>query len=291
MGNASFSQRMGTSQGKLIDNDFPLNARTALAYVFADLQYKSYLVAEEQIIRELHRIGRITKGDVTESDDRTLASRVANRLYKLAWHQVYFFCERVYAKLLMGVGDYDEIVCLAEVRDYFTSEVNLILEEENLAFHFVDGQFHRRGRAQTQKSLERVGTVLSDPRLEAVKNHFNKARRFFDGRPISDSENCVKEALCALEACVEVLTSKNASREFEKSIKQLQGNAPNQIPAPIGEGMIKLHGYRGSGQGVAHAATQGNRVLQIDAELVLSLVAGYVTYLADLYPLKEDFPF
>ena len=52
--------------------------------------------------------------------------------------------------------------------------------------------------------------------------------------------------------------------------------------------MIKLHGYRGSGRGVAHAALEGNRVSEIDAELVLSLTAAYITYLVDLFPDSED---
>jgi hypothetical protein len=132
---------------------------------------------------------------------------------------------------------------------------------------------------------------LAAPRLEKVKNHYNKARRFFDARPIPDLENCVKEALCALEACIEIVASKNASKEFEKAIRQLQGNNTNQIPSPIGEGMIKLHSYRGSGQGVAHASLQGNRVALVDAELVLSLVATYITYFVDLFPPTEDIPF
>jgi hypothetical protein len=165
------------------------------------------------------------------------------------------------------------------------------MEEENLVFHLSDGQFHRRGRAQTQKVFERVGAVLANPKLEKVKNHYNKARKFFDARPTPDLENCVKEALCALEACIEILTAKNASKEFEKTIRQLQGNRPNQIPSPIGEGMIKLHSYRGSGQGVAHASLQGNRVALVDTELVLSLVASYITYLVDLFPSVEDIPF
>ncbi|HEY9756337.1 MAG TPA: hypothetical protein V6C97_14315 [Oculatellaceae cyanobacterium] len=165
------------------------------------------------------------------------------------------------------------------------------MEEENLAFHFSDGQFHRRGRLQTQKAFERVGAVLAAHRLEKVKSHYNNARKFFDTRPTPDFENCVKEALCALEACIEILTAKNASKDFEKAIRQLQGNNPNQIPSPIGEGMIKLHSYRGSGQGVAHASLQGNRVAVVDAELVLSLVAAYITYLVDLFPVAEDVPF
>ena len=53
-------------------------------------------------------------------------------------------------------------------------------------------------------------------------------------------------------------------------------------------GIIKLHAYRGSGQGVAHAALAGTKVSELEAELVLSLVASYITYLTDLLLRPED---
>ena len=81
---------------------------------------------------------------------------------------------------------------------------------------------------------------------------------------------------------------KPASKNFTRAVKQLEGNGPEQIPPPIAEGMIRLHAYRGSGQGVAHAALGGSRVSEVEAELVLNLVASYVTYLVDFFPQPED---
>jgi hypothetical protein len=132
---------------------------------------------------------------------------------------------------------------------------------------------------------------LAQPRFGKVKYHYNKARSFFNQRPDSDTENCIKEGLCALEACLESLTGESTSKNFSKVVKHRMGNGPGQIPSPIAEGMIKLHAYRGSGQGIAHAASKGNRVTASEAELVLNLTAAYITYLADLYPEKEEIPF
>ena len=92
----------------------------------------------------------------------------------------------------------------------------------------------------------------------------------------------------ALEASVEVLTGKSVSKSFDRAIRQLQGNEPGRIPPPIAEGMIKLRAYRGGAQGVAHAALEGSLVSEIEAELVLSLVAAYITYLVDLFPQEEE---
>jgi hypothetical protein len=293
MNNPLFSQRLGINSSRVIDNDFPPTARTALCYMLADLNAKGYLVGPEEFMRELNRMGRITRVDLEGKSEKNFVDQVSIRINKLNWHRVYSFCERVYSKLLRAVIiEFEEWEdSIARTMKYYTDELNIILEEENLAFHFSDGQFRRRGIAQTQKAFERVGAVLVDPRLNKVKEHYNKARRFYDMRPQPDVENCVKEALCSLEACVEIVTGKKASKDFERAIRQLEGNDADKIPSPIGEAMIKLHSYRGNGQGVAHASIQGNRVSAIDAELVMSLVASYISYLVDLYPPVQEIPF
>jgi hypothetical protein len=244
------------------------------------------------MIIELNRIGRITSAVIETPLSEKFQHQLSLRLDGLDWIQTYIFCERIYDKLLQATQrSYDEYDTLDDVRTYFAKEINLLLDEEGLAYTFVDGRFIRRGSAQTQIAFARVGTVLSDTRLNKVKLHFNKAREFFNKRPEPDVENCVKEALCSLEACVEILTRKQASKDFERAIRQLQGNEQEKIPAPIGESMIKLHGYRGSGQGVAHAALEGARVSPDEAELILSLVASYITYLYNLYIQEDEFPF
>jgi hypothetical protein len=189
-------------------------------------------------------------------------------------------------------GRWVETKGLSQVREYYTDELNNILAEENIGYTFINGEFQRRGRPQTQKSIQRLGAVLADPRLARVRAHFNEARSFFDERPDADVEDCVKEAVCALEAAVEILTDRPASRDFERMIKRLEGGESGEIPPPIAQGMIKLRAYRGSAQGVAHAALKGNVVSEAEAELVLSVVAACVTYLHDvLSPQEEQFPF
>jgi hypothetical protein len=289
----SFQSRYGPKQGNPIDNDFPSSAITAIAYVFNDMRGRGYFVSDQKIIMELNRLGRFTSQDIPPATDkRNFISEISLRLHMLRWDKIYFFIERVYAKFISGYDyeqDYSHTIWEAE--EYFTSEINLAMEEENLAYFLEEGEFRRKGHLQTQKVLSKVGAVLDREVLAPVRDLFNKARRFFDQRPNPDPQNCVKEAVCALEACVETLTGEPASKSFEKSIRKLQGVNPENIPPPIGEGMIKLHAYRGSAPGVAHAAPSGRTVELSEAELVLSLVASYITYLSDLYPDDDDIPF
>lgn len=300
-----FNQRFGLAESKPISNDFPKTAQIALTYLIESLASREYqnFKFKQKVTTELFRSGR--QHDADENQFGSFLDFVLSLLGDMKWEQIYIFCERIYDTLLAPAGttsyygnpndpeiNWEENESLSEIQEYFTNEVNTILVEENLTYHFVNGQFQRRGRAQTQKSLQRVGTVLSNPDLANVLSHYNKAREFFDEFPEPDVKNCVKEALCALEACLEILSKKSASKNFTKVVKQLEGNDNGQIPQPIAQGMIKLHAYRGSGQGVAHAALQGSRVSEVEAELVLSLVASYITYLVDLLLLsEEDIPF
>ena len=300
-----FNQRFNINQAKPIDDDVPKSTRVALAHLISNVEEKGYTkgfynrnYSHQLILRELYQCGRFTGQEFETDKHLSLLDSIAIAMQKMKWEQVYIFLERFYERLLTAVagkeGNYERVesVAIFAVQKYYTDELNLILAEENIAYHFVGGKFQNRGRAQTQKSIQRVGRILIDPKLIIIRSHYNKARKFFDERPEADVENCVKEALCALEACLEILTKKPASKNFANVVKKLQGNGSEQIPSPIAQGMIKLHAYRGSGSGVAHAALEGTRVTKLEAELVLSLVGSYITYLVDLFQQpEEEIPF
>jgi hypothetical protein len=292
MDSPPFTQRFGMDHDKSVEDEFPKDAIVGLAHIFEDLNSRSYLAESKRVLSELHRRSRsafLPDVDIT----RSLFDQVLEPLQRLRWNAVYDFCERACESLLEPVvhrdddGAISEEKSLLEVQSYFSKELNLLLSEENMAYQFVEGKFQRRGRAQTQKSIERMGSVLSEPVLANIRRHYNKALSFFNQRPTPDSQNCVKEALCALEAALSHAYGEDFSADFTKSVKGRRGNDPHQIPAPIAEGLIKIHGYRGSGQGVSHAAPNGTRVSELEAELVLNLVASYVTYVIDLSRQEE----
>lgn len=289
----SFIHNIEIDRGKAIDNDFPMDSRIAVGYLILSLINSGYIRDSEGVFSELFRTGRLTKHDLPHAGYRINANQIITPLQDMQWFRVYIFCERLYDTLLVAAGysegDYwIESVPLVDVKQYFSTEINSIMAEDNLAYIFVNGRFQRRGRAHTQSAFRRIGTVLSDTRLTQTRRHYIKARKFFDERPVPDTENCIKEAICSLEDCVQSLTQLKASRDFAGSIRKLQGLNPGQIHPSIAEGIIKLHAYRGGARGVAHAAPDGGPTTAVDAELVLSLVASYVTYLVDLYATQED---
>ena len=205
MSKIPFSQRFGIDQEKPVDSEFSHSARIAFVHLILDLDSKSYISDRSRFFHELFKTARYEEAFYGIEDNSTFFECILEPVKTMKWWRLYTFCERVYERLLSPIGYVDddeewvETESLSDVRKYYTVEINNLLFEENLAYHFVNGQFQRRGRAQTQKSIQRMGSVLVDPSLNKVRKYYNKARAFFDERPNPDSENCVKEAFCALE--------------------------------------------------------------------------------------------
>jgi hypothetical protein len=295
----SFVQRYGGPDRKLIDNEFPMTARNGLIYILEQF-------AEEGCIKKrkdnpwgsiLLELLRTSKSEFSNVGPHVDASDRLPALSVMQWQLVYAFCERIHDNLLMqreiylGDGDWRLDETLEKVRERFTAEINALLSEENMAYVFADGVFNRPGRPQTQRNIIRAQAILADPRLLSAKQHFVKAQDFFSARP-PDYENTVKEAVCALEATIEIRSGKRVSKDFSGEMERLSGNAANKIPAPIAQAMIKLHAYRGAAKAVAHANTTGLNVSKYDAELVLSTSAAWITYASDFFDsIEPDFPF
>ena len=288
------SKRLNLKSEKLITEDFPQKSRVALVYVLVDLSKKYYLTNKDDILLEIMRLGRFTSADLNNGyENSNFTNKASFLIKKLEWHQVLSLIERIYEKFLSEMHGFNEevITPIEIVREYFSKEIQSILDEDNLGYEFRNGKFTRKLKYQTQKIIRQSNKVLDNPELVRVRIHYKKSLDFFNQMPFPDFKNCVKEAICALEACVEILFSEDASKDFKKAIRKIQGNDYGQIPPPIVESMIKLHSYRGSGQGVAHAAPTGNKVNISEAELVLSLVAAYITYLDDICIRDTEIPF
>ena len=152
------------------------------------------------------------------------------------------------------------------------------MSEEGLAYEFDKGIFHRKGFPKTVQSIESATKVLSDPKLNKSRFHYLKALNFFNDIKNPDYENTIKEAICAVEACLISLYSPDISKNFENCIRTIIGNDTGKVPAPLVESLIKLYGYRNNGIGVSHATNKGLKVSIKEAEFVISACADYITY-------------
>ena len=292
-GRIPFTQRFGTGLPSTpLDRDVPESARTGFINILGRLVRQNYISSWSDLASEALHTGRRLRQEIDDSmGDHDLCIAI---IKTLQWDRFYVLCERVY-RILKAPYSWDgqfrepvETGTLAEAQSYYTDEVDELLAEENLAYEFVGGMFQRRGRPQTQRSLQRVSAVLADQRYIQVRGHYSKAVKFFNERPEPDVQNCVKEAVCALEATLEILFGKRAAKDFNAAVRSRQGNEEGRIPPTIANGIIKLRAFRGSAQGVAHAALGGAVISVVEAELTMNLAASYITYLNDRFPPKED---
>lgn len=287
-----FNQRFGTGlPNRPVDKEVPESARIGLIGILSKLENDGCISSWGALDTEALHVSRKLRKEFAKTDDEAMC---IDLVMEMGWERFYVFCEKVY-RILQPSQFYDnqehEYVVTGTLQDaqvHYSAELNELLAEENLAYEFADGVFQRRGRPQTQKSLRRVSAVLADPKYGQVRNHYNKAVKFYDERPNPDIQNCIKEAACALEAFVEILFGKRAAKNFDDAIRSRQGNLEGQIPPAIVESIIKLRAFRGNARGVAHAAIEGGIVSEVEAELTLSLVASYITYLYDKFPSKEE---
>jgi hypothetical protein len=294
----SFQQRFGIGDKSRIDSDFPETDRRGLLYLLHELVQRAYIPKGwPAIYLELARAGREDFNIVSDDVSPKVCSEI---LLRMPWFGVYVFCERTNKNLLSHTGHWDGYnnddwvidLSLEEVSKFFSDEINNLLSEENIGFEFRDGYFYRPGRIQTQKNINRVTAALSEPRLIKVRTHYNKAHGFFRAIEHPDYENCVKEAVCAMEAATEILSGAKVSQDFSREVNKLSGNETGKLPTPVAQAMIKIYAYRGAGSGVSHGNTNGLIVTRLEAELVLSVVAAFVSYLVDFFERKEpDIPF
>jgi hypothetical protein len=266
-------------------------------YVLDDLIEKKYIISGSSVgtkykpvNQEIARLCRTTE----EANGKSIHPQ----FFLMPWSKIFEFIERIYLKFLHGVNDYDidgyiidEIASIVEVKEYFSREISTLLFEEHLGFEFSNGFFYRRGYSKTAQSINNVTTnVLSDSILSKTRMHYLKALQFYGNAKTPDFENAIKEAICAVEASLITLFSPDISKSFE-NIRKLIGNEKGKAPAPIIESLIKIYGYRNSGEGVAHATSKGLKVTEKEAELVIALSADYITYLYSLLKTEESVPF
>lgn len=292
MSTVPFNQRFGTNLSQpTIDQDVPATAKTGLIGILHKLSRKD-CINWENLADEALQKGRKLKGEFPKNSNEEICSSI---IMELAWDRFYIFCEKAYCLLQsykyfdQEIEDWVESISLEKAQLLYTIEINELMVEENLAYEFVDGIFQRRGRPQTQKTIQQMGSILANPAYQEVRNHYHKALKFFRKPVEPDFKNCIKEAVSALEAFVAItLDPKKTAKDFDRIIQTKQGTAEEEIPSMLADCMIKLRAFRGHARGVAHAAPSGSIVDQAEAELTLNLVASYITYLHDKFPKEED---
>jgi len=284
-----------------IQDDFPGTARIALLHLLHDLVERRYVSGWIALDKEIRRIARDDPREYSDSNVQDVnAARLSVKvnLNSLDWTSVLDFCERIQSRLAVDVierGGFEGVVVVEreKVQLYIADELERIfLEEQRLAFTFVDNEIRARGRKHTRAQLAKVEPTFSDPRLSEARQHFAKAIRYFENKDKPDFENVIKEAVCAVEAAAKRLFPDCNGKTLGDVVKELSTGKVRRLPKPIGDTIFGLYAYRGGGDGITHGATDGGAPTRALAEYTLALAASQIILLHEIESeTKPEIPF
>ena len=187
-------------------------------------------------------------------------------LAQCSWYEFYDILERI--SRLSGRG-------FGRTKTEFLERINAILAREGIPWKLEQGKVIRTLNAQIAKLINESHVLLTDPRFKGPDEQFAKAIEHLNRRPDPDEENCVKDAVGALEAVANIIVGTDGE-QLNDLIKD-DPFRPGIHPTIIGA-IDKLYAYRGAAQGVAHGQVGPPSVRIEEAEWVLATAAATIIY-------------
>lgn len=163
----------------------------------------------------------------------------------------------------------------------FQTKLNEIFAIDVLPWCLDGGLIAPRRPAVITEIFEHAKTALSEPRFSGPDEQFSKANQHLAKRPEPDTENCVKDAIGALEGIARIATNQ-PKRTLGEILKRepLKSTVPPLLLAAI----EKVYAYRGDEPGVAHGQIGPSTVAIEEADWVLSMCASTMVYFAKRFP-------
>lgn len=159
-------------------------------------------------------------------------------------------------------------------------QMNALFTEERLGFEFREDKIEKVGSGFIDAQIKEARYLLKEPEFKGADEHFEKAIKAINIRPNPDVENCIKDAVAAIESVGRVIVN-DENALLSEIIKNMART--NVIPKPLDEAIQKVYAYRGNEPGVAHGATTSSKVPVYEAEFVLAMSAAIIIYLVEKY--------
>jgi len=247
--------------------DMPKRARVGLyhivAHFFGGKHQKDYLDIYNEICVAL----RIPRNRSIHSN--YLASSAIDVLInKSACWQFYDICE------VMWANPYSEY---SSHQEELSVQVNALFREEQVGFELTDnGRVEKVGSGFIDAHVKEARYLLKEPEFKGADEHFEKAVKALNIRPQPDVENCVKDAVSAIESVGRIMVNDDTAL-LSDIIKDM--SSKGVIPKPLDQVIQKIYAYRGDQPGVAHGLVGASKVTIDEAEFVLVMSAAIIIYL------------
>ncbi len=161
----------------------------------------------------------------------------------------------------------------------FSAKVNTILAREGIQWKLENGKVVRVLNPQIEKQVKEVSILLASPKFKGPDEQFAKALESLNKRPEPDKENCVKDAVGAIEAVANIIAD---TRRVQLNTLLNREPFRSNVPPTIREAIEKIYAYRGASPGVAHGQVGPSVVSIAEATWVLATSAATMLYLASL---------
>ena len=157
------------------------------------------------------------------------------------------------------------------------AQVNRLFLEEGIGWQLREDRIERRQAAVLESRIQETGRLLNDPQYKSADQLWSKAVDAINRRPEPDIENCIKDAVGAVESLAHIVTG-NTKGDLGALIKELASKG--KIPKPLDESLTKMYAYRGNQPGVSHGSAEPLTADVADAEYVLNWAAATIIYLS-----------
>jgi tetratricopeptide (TPR) repeat protein len=256
-----FSKRYGlrpTPQG-LMYEDVPERARVGLFHIVRHFFEDEYLDLYNVLCIALRVPLNTSLANVY------LASgAIEDLIMNCQWWQFYDACEVLWQS------------SLKYTRDELAEEINTLFREEHLGFELREGKVEKTGSGFIDARVKEARYLLKEPEFKGADEHFEKALKALNIRPNPDVENCIKDAVAAIESVGRIIVN-DEKPLLSDIIKEMAKS--KIIPKPLDEAIQKIYAYRGDQPGVAHGLVGASKVTVDEAEFVLAISAAIIIYL------------
>ena len=163
------------------------------------------------------------------------------------------------------------------INNQLVPNLSKLFLEEGIGWQIDGTKITRRQAPVLESRIRETTLLLSDPKLGASEQAWKKAVDALNRRPEPDIENCIKDAVVAVEAIANIVVGVTG-QELDKVVDTLANN--NRVPKPLHLTLKHPFHYRGNQANVAHGTGEISKARIEDAEYVLNWAAASVVYLS-----------
>ena len=198
---------------------------------------------------------------------------IPRTLAQCSWGQFYDILEQISQLISRRWGE--------EYLSPFLEKINTILAKDGIPWSLNhQGQVIRTLNPQVAKQIQEVRILLTSPRFRGPDEQFERAVGYLNKRPDPDEENCVKDAVGAMEAVANIIAG-TTGVQLNRLLDREQFTSG--IHPTIRQAIDKIYAYRGAAPGVGHGQVGPSAVGLAEATWVLATSAATILYLASKF--------